>query len=95
MKLRTVAMIASSMSFAAFVAIQANGKTSDPAVDGYVFVYFPSQCVVAGDASNCHEIPSFRVGFPTPQECDTYATSDLNKFGDPKRLGSCQRMKEA
>ena len=95
MKIRTVALWGAALSFATFLSMQVNGERSDPMSEGYVFVYYPSECAAAGDASNCHEIPSTRPAFSTQEDCFHFLDEDLNNAGDPKRMGSCWRLKEA
>ncbi len=95
MKIRTIAFWGAAASIAVFLSLQARGERPDPLTEGYVFVYYPSQCEKAGDSSNCHEIPSDRPAFTTQADCFHYLDEDLGKAGDPRRMGSCWRVKES
>ena len=63
--------------------------------DGIVYVYFPSLCAAARDASDCREIPRpVRPAFDSMAACSAYADVELQRENNPRIMASCMKQRQ-
>lgn len=88
-----------TVAIAALLAIglstQIRGDRRNIEGEGTVFVYYASECASAGDASNCQQLPGDLPAFQTMAACSAHAARELNAVQDPKRMASCEKMRES
>ena len=64
---------------------------------GRVWVFVTAPCARAHDAGSCAAPTAFHgsPSFVTVDECARYASSELDKLGDPKLMGACRAEAQA
>lgn len=96
---RSIILLGAALSFAAFLTSHAGSPK--PISMGEIYVYYPSICDAAGDSSHCNpiQLPSGEhavwQSFPNMEACVAHADADLKAANDPKRMGSCEKMRES
>jgi hypothetical protein len=61
-----------------------------------IWVYEAAICASAGDPNDCRPLDRHRAPtFGSREACAAYLNADLGQAGDPRRMGSCLRFREA
>jgi hypothetical protein len=96
MTMRLCLSFGAALSVASVLVSQRTGPAPNLEGQGIVFVYFPSMCAAANDASNCHVmVRPERPAFSSMQDCWAHADAELRRANDPRVLASCMKERES
>ena len=85
-----------AVSMATWLVTSMSHRVPTVGDQGVVWVYEVARCAAPGDASDCQRIDPERAPFFESRDaCAAYLHADLGRAGDPRRMGSCLRQREA
>lgn len=93
--LRLCLSLGAAVAVASVLMTHRGGPAPNLEGPGVVYVYFPSECAVAGVAKDCREVPrAGRPSFESMAACSAHADRELKAAHNPRLLASCMKTRE-
>lgn len=86
--------LAGAIALSGFLYYQDRGERRNLEGEGIVFIYYASECAAPGDATDCKVIPGDKLAFKSMPACNAHALKELNAAHDPKRMATCEKLRE-